>query len=94
MLNDAYAKQNIMDVQFHGFMANHYEKSCSQKPHYPITKVQNHLNTIVLQLRFPKGNSYATTHYKYGDLINKISRQKISWLFDSCIVILKVFRIW
>jgi hypothetical protein len=39
-------------------------------------KLKNHSNIIVLQLGPPKCNSYATTFYKYGDLINKIPCKK------------------
>jgi hypothetical protein len=39
---------------------------------------KNHSNIIVLQLGPPKCNSYATTFYKFNDLINKIPHQKIS----------------
>jgi hypothetical protein len=35
-------------------------------------ELKNHSNIIVLQLGPPKCNSYATTIYKYNDLINKI----------------------
>jgi len=41
-------------------------------------ELKNHSSTNVLQLRSPKCNSYATTLYKYGDLINKFPCQKIS----------------
>jgi hypothetical protein len=41
-------------------------------------KLKNHSNITMLQLGPPKCNSYATTFYKYSDLINKIPRQKIS----------------
>jgi hypothetical protein len=37
---------------------------------------KNHLDTILLQLHHPKCNSYATTLYKHGDLINKFSHLK------------------
>ncbi len=40
-------------------------------------ELKNHSNIIVLQLGPPKCNSYATTLYKYGDLINKIPHKKI-----------------
>ncbi len=39
---------------------------------------KNHSNINVLQLGPPTSNSYATTLYKYNDLINKIPCQKIS----------------
>jgi hypothetical protein len=41
-------------------------------------ELKNHLSTSLLQLPFSKCNSYATTLYKYNDLINKFSHQKIS----------------
>jgi hypothetical protein len=41
-------------------------------------KLKNHSCTIVLHLHPPKWKYYATTFYKYGDLINKFSHQKIS----------------
>ncbi len=41
-------------------------------------KFKNHLNTIVLQIHASKCKSYATTLYKYSDLINQFPPQKIS----------------
>ncbi len=46
---------------------------------YHITlelELKNHYSTILLQLHPPKCNFYVTTHYKYGDLINKNSCKK------------------
>jgi hypothetical protein len=57
---------------------SHYDKLCLLKPHYPTTRLKNHSSIIVLQLHLAPCNSYATTHYKYGDLINKFSHHKIS----------------
>jgi len=39
---------------------------------------KNHSSTIVLQLHLPTCNFYATTFYKYSDLINRFPCQKIS----------------
>jgi hypothetical protein len=39
-------------------------------------ELKNHSSIILLQLCPSKHNSYATTLYEYGDLINKISPQK------------------
>jgi short-subunit dehydrogenase involved in D-alanine esterification of teichoic acids len=54
-------------------------KNCVRRYHIALQlELKNHSNIIVLQLGPPKCNSYATTFYKYGDLINKIPHQKIS----------------
>ncbi len=41
-------------------------------------KLKNHSNTTMLQIHPLKCNSYATTLYKYNNLINKVPCQKIS----------------
>jgi hypothetical protein len=57
-------------------------KNCVYKDHKALQlELENHSSIIVLQLCSPKCNSYATTVYKYSDLINKFSRQKINYLF-------------
>jgi hypothetical protein len=49
-------------------------RNCVHRDHIALQlELKNHSNIIVLQLCLPKCNSYATTLYKYGDLINKIS---------------------
>jgi hypothetical protein len=69
-------------------------RNCVHRDHTALQlELKNHSNIIVLQLCLPKCNSYATTLYKYGDLINKIPHQKISQLLGSCIVVINVFCI-
>jgi len=41
-------------------------------------KFKNHSSTTMLQLHLSNCNSYATTFYKYNDLINKFPHQKMS----------------
>jgi hypothetical protein len=54
-------------------------RNCVCEDHTALQlELKNHSSTIVLQLCPPKCNSYATTFYKYGDLINKFPCQKIS----------------
>jgi hypothetical protein len=54
-------------------------KNCVRGDHIALQlEFKNHPNIIMLQLCPPKCNSYATTFYKYDDLINKIPSQKIS----------------
>jgi len=55
-----------------------YEKSCMRKPHYPKIGNQKLLKYNYVATMSSNGNSYATTLYKYNDLINKISHKKIS----------------
>jgi hypothetical protein len=57
----------------------HTMRNCVRGNHTSLQlELKNHSNIIVLQLGPPKCNSYAITFYKYNDLINKISHQKIS----------------
>jgi hypothetical protein len=54
-------------------------KNCVCTDHIALQlELKNHSSIIVLQLYPSKHNSYATTLYKYDDLINKISHQKIN----------------
>jgi hypothetical protein len=65
--------------QAHNNMWTLTRKNCVCKDHIVLQlKLKNHSSTNVLQLRLSKCNSYATTFYKYGDLINKFSHQKIN----------------
>jgi len=52
-------------------------KNCVYGDHTTLQlEFKNHSSTTMLQLCPPKCNSYATTLYKYGDLINKSPCQK------------------
>jgi hypothetical protein len=60
------------------YMVNfHTMRNCVSWYHTTLQlKFKNHSNTTMLQQRPLKLNSYVTTNYKYGDLINKFSHEK------------------